>query len=76
MELIVTAFNLNYMKSLKFIPINGNEPKTSPTPASHGRISSYSSLHMLLHSENSSGALMCRLCTEKKDFSAQRDLPT
>lgn len=34
MELIITASNLSHVKSLKFIPINGNEPKTNSTPAS------------------------------------------
>lgn len=32
MELIINASNLSHMKSLKFIPINGNELKTNTTP--------------------------------------------
>jgi len=76
MELIITASNLSHMKSLKFLPIKGNELKTSPTPASHGRISGYNSLHMPPYLGNSAGALMCSSCTENMYFSAQRDLLT
>lgn len=61
MELVITASILSHMKSLKFIPINGNEPKTNPAPASQSEISSYNTLHMSPYLGNFAGALMCRL---------------
>lgn len=74
MELITITSNLSHMKSLKFIPINGNEPKTNATPANQKEISSYNTLHMPPHLGNFAGALVCRMWTENEDFSVQTDI--
>lgn len=70
MELVITASILSHMNSLKFIPINGNEPKTNPTPASQREISSYNTLHMSPYLGNFAGTLICRLSIENDNFSA------